>query len=146
VSADKAHPTQSYMYATIASQNSVAIINTNTLAIEATVFVGSGPARLTFSPDGSKAYIANAESNSVVVLNTLSRTLTNTFVLSDHPHDVVFGSQNRLFVLGDNHIFQIDATTGASTGPSIGGSITATRIFLPGRCINTTSPALPADA
>ncbi len=47
------------MYATIPSQNSVAIINTNTLAAE-TVFVGSGPTNLAFSPDGSKAYIANS--------------------------------------------------------------------------------------
>lgn len=37
------------MYATIPSQNSVAIINTNTLAIEDTVFVRSGPAKLAFS-------------------------------------------------------------------------------------------------
>jgi hypothetical protein len=39
-------PTQPYMYAAIPSQNSVAIIDTNTLALE-TVFVGSGPVNLT---------------------------------------------------------------------------------------------------
>ena len=53
------------MYATIPSQNSVAIINTNTLAIEDTVFVRSGPAKLAFLPDGSKAYIANSTSSFV---------------------------------------------------------------------------------
>ena len=37
-------PTQPLMYATIPSQNSVAIINTNTLAVEDTVFVA--PVRL----------------------------------------------------------------------------------------------------
>src|SRR5437588_557393 len=54
------HPTQPYMYATIPSQNAVAIINTNTLVVENTVFVGSGPVNLAFSSDGLKAYIANS--------------------------------------------------------------------------------------
>jgi len=106
------------MYATIPSQNSLAIIDTNTLAAS-TVFVGSGPANLAFSPNGSKAYIANSTSNFVVVFDTQTRTVVHSFLLSEHPYDVVFGTQNRLWVLGENHIFQIDATTGASTGPSI---------------------------
>jgi YVTN family beta-propeller protein len=112
-------PAESLMYATIPSQNSVAIINTNTLAVEATVFVGSGPVNLAFSPDGSKAYIANSTSNFVVVFDTQTRMVVNSFLLSEHPQDVVFGSLNRLWVLGQTQIFQIDATTGASTGPSI---------------------------
>jgi YVTN family beta-propeller protein len=111
-------PTQPIMYATIPSQNSIAIINTNTLAAS-TVFVGSGPTNLALSPDGSKVYIANSTTNFVVVFNTQTRTVVHSFLLSEHPQDVVFGSQNRLWVLGENQIFQIDATTGASRGPSI---------------------------
>jgi YVTN family beta-propeller protein len=112
------HPTQPTMYATIPSQNSIAIINTNTLAAS-TVFVGSRPTNVALSPDGSKAYIANSTTNFVVVLNTHTRTIVNSFLLPEHPQDVVFGNQNRLWVLGESQIFQIDATTGASTGPSI---------------------------
>lgn len=112
-------PTQPLMYATIPSQNSVAIVNTNTLVVEDTVFVGSGPINLAFSPDGSKAYIANSTSNFVVVFDTQTRMVANSFVLPEQPQDVVFGSLNRLWVLGGTQIFQIDATTGASTGPSI---------------------------
>jgi YVTN family beta-propeller protein len=112
-------PTRPQMYATIPSQNSIAIINTNTLAVEDTVFVGSGPSNLAFSPDGSKAYIANGTSNFVVVFNTQTRTVVNSFLLSEQPQDLVFGTLNRLWVLGQTQIFQINATTGASTGPSI---------------------------
>src|SRR5206468_208044 len=112
-------PTQPLMYATIPSQNSVAIINTNTLVVEDTVFVGSGPTNLAFSPDGSKAYITNSTSNFVAVFDTQSRMVINSFQLPEHPQDVVFGNSNRLWVLGDSQIFQIDATTGNSTGPSI---------------------------
>jgi DNA-binding beta-propeller fold protein YncE len=116
------HPTQPIMYATIPSQNSIAIINTNTFAAS-TFFVGSRPANLALSPDGTKAYIANSATNFVVVFNTHTRSIVNSFLLTEHPHDVVLGTQNRLWVLGESygHIFQIDATTGASTGPSIGG-------------------------
>jgi YVTN family beta-propeller protein len=112
-------PAQPLMYATIPSQNSVAIINTNTLVVESTVFVGSSPVNLAFSPDGSKAYIANSTSNFVVVFNTQTRRVVNSFLLPEPPQDVVFGRSNRLWVLGQSQIFQIDATTGASTGPSI---------------------------
>jgi YVTN family beta-propeller protein len=111
-------PTQALMYATIPSQNSVAIIDTNTLTAQ-TYFVGSNPANLAFSPDGSKAYIANSTTNFVVVFSTQNRTVTASFLLPEQPQDVVFGSLNRLWVLGTTQIFQIDATTGASTGPSI---------------------------
>jgi YVTN family beta-propeller protein len=114
------HPTQPLMYATIPSQNSIAIINTNTLAAS-TVFVGSRPTNIALSPHGSKAYIANSTTNFVVVFDTQTQTVVNSFLLPEHPQDVVFGNQNRLWVLGENQIFQIDATTGASTGPSISG-------------------------
>jgi YVTN family beta-propeller protein len=56
-------PTRPLMYATIPSRNSVAVINTNTLAVENTVFVGSHPVNLAFSPTDSKACIANSTSN-----------------------------------------------------------------------------------
>lgn len=115
-------PTAPYMYATIPSQNAVAIINTNTLAVEKTVFVGSGPANIAFSPDGLTAYIANSTSDFLAVFNTQTQTVTNSFLLPEQPQDVVFGNQNRLFVLGQNHIYQIDATTGASTGPALGST------------------------
>ncbi len=87
------------------------------------MFVGSHPTSVAFSPDGRKAYIANSSTNFVVVFDTQTRTVVNSFLLPQHPRDVVFGSQNRLWVLGQTQIFQkivqIDATTGASTGPSI---------------------------
>jgi YVTN family beta-propeller protein len=111
-------PTQPIIYATIPSQNAVAIINTNTLSYE-TAFVGSGPLNLALSPDGLTAYIANSTSSFVAVFDTQSRTVINSLLIPEQPQDVVLGNQNRLFVLTASHIYQIDATTGASTGPSI---------------------------
>ena len=116
------HPTQPYMYATIPAQNSLAIINTNTLAVENTIFVGSGPANLALSPDGLTAYIANGTYNFLAVFDTQTRAVTNSFLLPEQPMDVVFGNQNRLFVLGADNILQIDASTGGSAGSNIGSS------------------------
>lgn len=115
-------PNQPYLYATIPSQNALAIINTNTLAVENTIFVGSGPTNLAFSPDGSTAYIADSTSNFLTVFNTQTRSVTTSFVLPEEPRDVVFGNQNRLFVLGQNNIFQINATTGATAGSNFSGA------------------------
>ncbi|HEY2139996.1 MAG TPA: beta-propeller fold lactonase family protein, partial [Chthoniobacterales bacterium] len=111
-------PTQPIIYATIPSQNSIAIINTDTLAYE-TAFVGSGPLNLALTPDGLTAYIANSTSSFVAVFDMQSRMVTNSLLIPEEPQDVVRGNQNRLLVLTANHIYQIDATTGASAGPNI---------------------------
>src|SRR4051812_4722157 len=98
-------PTQPYMYATLPAQNSVAIINTNTLAVS-TVFVGSGPSNIAFSPDGAKAFITNSGSSFVVVLDPQTQKIIRSLVLPQTPRDVVVGNANRLFVLGTDTIFQ----------------------------------------
>src|ERR1043166_3148048 len=121
-------PTQPIIYATIPSQNAVAIINKDTLAYE-TAFVGSGPLNLAVTPDGLTAYIANSTSSFVAVFDTQSRMVINSLLIPEQPQDVVLGNQNRLFVLTANHIYQIDATTGASTGPSIPSTGTSAYIY-----------------
>ena len=117
------HPKQPYMYAALPSHNAVAIINTNTLVLESMVFVGSGPSNLTLSFDGSTAYFSNSTSSFVAVFDTQTRTVTGSFLMPEPPRDVVYGSGNRLFVLGTENIFQIDASTGASAGPNVGSRI-----------------------
>src|SRR5205807_4552796 len=93
-------PTQPLMYATIPSQNSVAILNTNTLVVEDTVFVGSGPTNLASSPEGSKAYIANGTSNFVAGFDPQSRSVLYSFLLPVQPQVVVFAILNRRWVVG----------------------------------------------
>lgn len=117
------HPKQPYLYAALPNQNAVAIINTNTLVLENMVFVGSGPTNLAVSSDGSTAYFANSTSSFVAVFDTQTRTVTGSFLMPESPRDVVYGSGNRLFVLGTENIFQINASTGASAGPNVGSRI-----------------------
>lgn len=112
-------PNSPYMYATLPSQNSVAVFNTQTLALEGTYFVGSSPRGMAFSPDGSQLYVANSSSNFLAVFNTASRSVTRSLLMPEVPRDVEVGNGNRLFVLGTDHLMQIDATTGASAGPNL---------------------------
>lgn len=112
-------PSSPYMYATVANSNSLAVFNTQTLALESTFFVGSSPRGMAFSPDGSRLYVANATSNLLSVVDTATRSVVNSFVLPDTPRDVEFGNQNRLFVLCSDSLLQIDATTGANAGPQL---------------------------
>lgn len=75
------------------------------------------------SPDGSKLFIAGGSSGSIFVLDTTTWTLLPSLSVSDSPTDVAMGLNNRLYVLGSG-IYQIDATSGASTGPSIPADFT----------------------
>lgn len=115
-------PTQPVIYATVPSENAVAVINANTLQVTNTIPIGSNPAGLTISPDGSTLYVADSGSSFVARLNTATLTqLTPLVSPSGNPTAVQFGNSNRLWVLGSGGINQMDATTGLSTGPGLGG-------------------------
>jgi YVTN family beta-propeller protein len=115
-------PTKPYIYATVWSQNSIAIINTNTLALENMVFIGSGPAGLAISSDGNRLYVANASSNFIGVLDTNTRTTLPSIQVPESPRDVEVGADGRLYVLGNNSLMQINPATGATMGTNIGPS------------------------
>jgi YVTN family beta-propeller protein len=112
------HPSRPIMYATLPDQNSVAIIDTNTLAVRNTVFIGSNPSGMALSTDGSRLYVANSGSNFVGVLDTATETTLDALLMPSRPSDIEFGLNNRLFVLSGG-IMQRDATTGASAGPNL---------------------------
>jgi YVTN family beta-propeller protein len=117
------------IYAIVSSENSIAVINPSTLTATL-VGIGSNPYGLALSMDGSKLYVADQGSNFIAVLNTATNTTLSPISLGSgvNPLDVQVGSNNRLWVLtGAQNQFdgieQIDATTGASTGPGPSGFI-----------------------
>jgi YVTN family beta-propeller protein len=112
------HPTRPVMYASLRDRNSVAIIDTNTLAVRNTVFIGSNPVGMALSPDGGRLYTANVGSNFVGVMDTATETALDPLLMPSRPWDVEVGLNNRLFVLA-GAVLQRDATTGASAGPNL---------------------------
>ena len=56
--------------------------------VTSTISVGSSPYSVAFSPDGSKAYVANTGSNNVSVINTANNTVTSTVAVGGQPSSV----------------------------------------------------------
>jgi YVTN family beta-propeller protein len=109
-------PFQPYVYAS--SGASLNVINSSTLAVVQSIPLPATAYGMAMSPDGNKLYIAGGSSQSVFVLDTHTWTLLPSLSVADSPSDLAMGLSNRLFVLGGG-ISQIDATTGASTGPNV---------------------------
>lgn len=120
------HPAEPYIYVSVVSANGIAIINTETLVLEETVFIGSNPLGLAISPDGGRLYCANSGSNFVGVFDTSTRTALPSLLVPEVPRDVEVGAGGVLYVLGADSLMQIDPLTGGSAGPDIGPSYMVT--------------------
>ena len=107
-------PFRPYVYAS--SGASLQVINSSTLAVVQSIQLPTAAYGMTMSPDGNKLYIAGGSSQSILVLDPNTWSLLPSLSVGDSPTDLAMGLSNRLFVLG-NSLSQIDATTGATTGP-----------------------------
>lgn len=64
-----------------------------------TIDVGEGPDGVAFSPDGSRAYVANALDDTVSIIHVATGSVLNTIAVGDHPRDVAFNPEaNRAYV------------------------------------------------
>ncbi len=107
-----ADPYLPYVYAT--TDSGLEIIDTNSITVTNTIPLPSASYGMSLSPDGQYLYIAGG---STYVVDTQTQTLQNT--LPGAGLSVAAGFENRLYVLTGTNIFQMDATTGASTGPDV---------------------------
>jgi YVTN family beta-propeller protein len=69
--------------------NTVSVIATATNAVPATISVGNGPVGVAFTPDGSKAYVANQFDHTVSVIATATNTVVATVAVGTSP--IAFG-------------------------------------------------------
>ena len=74
-------PDQSVLYVT--SETSIYVISTATNTVTTTIPVGSFASGVTFTPDGTRAYVANTLSNTVSVINTATNTVVATIPVAD---------------------------------------------------------------
>jgi YVTN family beta-propeller protein len=124
-----ADPNRPYVYATTAS--SLEIINTNTLTVEKSLSLSGGGRGLSLAPDDSTLYVAGGSSNSVYAIDLNLKSVQHSIDVGDVAQSVAAGNNNRLFVETSNSVWfdsvvkQVDATTGASTGPNVlnGGNV-----------------------
>lgn len=116
------HPSQPIMYASVTNLNSVVAIDTKTLKVVSTTFVGSNPTGMAVSNDGSRLYVANSSSNFIGVVDTKTGAFVKHLAVPELPRDVEVGHDGRLYVLGDSSLMQRDPETGATVGGNVGPS------------------------
>lgn len=70
---------QTRAYVTNIATNTVSVIDTATNTVIATIPVGSGPAGVVVSSDGTTVYVSNSNDGTVSVIDTASNTVTGIF-------------------------------------------------------------------
>jgi YVTN family beta-propeller protein len=75
---------------------------------------GARPYCLRFSPDGSALYVTQWALSSVVALRPDTLQTARTLTTGNHPNDLLFGSDGRLYVScgNDDAVFVLDAASG----------------------------------
>ena len=76
----------------------VLVYDATTYALKNTIPVGEDPAEVTFSSDGSKAYVCNGGSNTVTVINPATKAIIATVNVGSNPVGAWSSSLGKMFV------------------------------------------------
>ena len=105
-------------YITNFASNTVSVIDTATNTVIATAPVGSDPAGVAVTPDGSKVYVANENSNNVSVIDTATNTVIATIPVGIDPLGVaVTPDGSKVYVASIGTVSVIDTVTNTVTAP-----------------------------
>ena len=125
--ADPAHPpiagttavavdetTNTVFFANTGGDNTVDVVNGETLAITATVAVGNSPDSVAVNPLTHLVYVANELDKTITVIDETTNTATATINLTDHPQGIVVNpATNLLYVAMDLSVGVVNLTTNA---------------------------------
>lgn len=76
----------------------VLIFDATTYALKDSVMAGMESAEITFSADGSKAYVCNGGSNDVTVINPITKAVIATIPVGANPVGAWVGSDGKMYV------------------------------------------------
>ncbi len=80
------------------AKGKVLVYDANNYTLKNTINVGKEPAEVTFSSDGSMAFVANGMDNTVSVINPNTKTIVATILVGKNPVGAWTGSDNRMYV------------------------------------------------
>jgi len=102
-----------FAYIANAGDSTVSVINTNTNTVVSTIPAIYSPICVSVSPDGSRAYIANAGlPGNISVINTQTNTVTATIPVGLYPNFVVVSPDgNRVYASSQDSVSVINAAT-----------------------------------
>lgn len=95
----------------------VLVYNAETFELTNTIAVGKEPAEVTFSSDGSKAYVANGGDNTVSVINPIDKSVIATVSVGANPVGAWVGYDGKMYV--DNEEGQSISVIDVSTNTVI---------------------------
>lgn len=76
----------------------VLVYDAATYTLKTTIDVGMEPAEVTFSADGSKAYVANGGDDNVSVINPSTKAVITTIPVGDNPVAAWIGKDGKMYV------------------------------------------------
>lgn len=76
----------------------VLVYDAQTYALKNTIPVGMEPAEVTFSADGSKAYVANGGDNTISVINPATKNIITTIAVGEEPVAAWVGHDGKMYV------------------------------------------------
>jgi len=109
------------------SMGKVLVYDANSFTLKNTISVGKDPAEITFSIDGSKAYVCNGGSNSVSIINPSTKAIIATVNVGADPVGAWPASNGKMYI--DNEMSQTISILDVASNSIIG---TLNLGFMPG--------------
>jgi YVTN family beta-propeller protein len=111
------------VYCAVPAQNSVVVIDSESLQVLATIFTGSQPAGLDISADGTKLYVANQGSTTqgIAVIDLETLTIARHIETTTAPYDVAIGNGTVYSLEGTIRAYS--ASDGALLAGALGGAV-----------------------
>lgn len=79
-------------------EGKVLVYDAQTYNLKKVINVGMEPAEVTFSANGTKAYVANGGDDNVTVINPVTKEKVATITVGDNPVAAWIGQDNRMYV------------------------------------------------
>ncbi len=112
---------QTRAYVTSINTNTVSVIDTSTNSVAATIPVGSGPAGVVVSPDGTTAYVSNSNDGTLSVIDTATNSVTATISTGGTPgFSAISPDGKTLFVPNNNGGVVVVDTASKSVTTTVG--------------------------
>ncbi|MEO8885042.1 MAG: MBG domain-containing protein [Mucilaginibacter sp.] len=116
-----------YAYISNVHSNNVSVINLTTNTVIATIPVGSEPAGVSVSPDGTRVYVGNTLSNTVSVINTITNTVVATIPVGNYPYSLLVSKDgSKVYVVNTSSNFMSIINTATNT---VSGTIPLNNYF-----------------
>lgn len=82
----------------MAMDGKVLVFDATTYALKNTIPVGMEPAEVTFSADGTKAYVANGGDDNITIINPSTKAVITTIAVGDNPVAAWVGNDGNMYV------------------------------------------------